>query len=231
MKKYKHLFFDLDHTLLDTNAIAAEALLEIYEELSLVEQGIDTFDRFHIHYSRINGQYWARYHNHKLPKERLRLGRFVDTLRYFGVDNTALAAQISQLFQDKTVTKPYLLPHAIDTLQYLHLGYGLHIITNGMSDVQYIKLERTGLAPFFTHIIISDEIGTQKPHKGIFEHAMRLADTDVTASLMIGDNLNTDIQGARAVGMDQVYYNPSGERHHQPATYEITDLAELKTLL
>jgi putative hydrolase of the HAD superfamily len=125
-----------------------------------------------------------------------------------------------------------LFPDAVEVLQYLQdKKYKLHLITNGFAEVQWIKIENSGLKPFFEHIIISEEVGTQKPDKAIFEIAMNRAATHAEECIMIGDNYNTDIVGAQNVGMDQVFFNPTKNRKKQPVTHEIKTLIELKGIL
>ncbi len=125
-----------------------------------------------------------------------------------------------------------LFPDALEVLQYLQdKKYKLHLITNGFAEVQWIKIENSGLKPFFEHIIISEEVGTQKPDKAIFEIAMNRASTHAEECIMIGDNYNTDIVGAQNAGMDQVFFNPTKNRKKQPVTHEIKTLIELKGIL
>ena len=119
----------------------------------------------------------------------------------------------------------------MEVLGYLQEKYKLHLITNGFAEVQWIKIEHSGLKPFFEHIIISEEVGTQKPDKAIFEIAMQRAGTVADECIMIGDNYNTDIVGAKAAGMDQVFFNPKKNRKREPVTHEITTLLELKGIL
>ncbi len=92
-------------------------------------------------------------------------------------------------------------------------------------------MEKSGLTPFFQHIITSDKIGVNKPDPKIFIEAMRLAGAKKETSLMIGDNLHADILGARRVGIDQVFFNPKQDQHEEEVSYEIKDLMELPPLL
>jgi len=231
MSKYKHVFFDLDHTLWDFETNSKQALRQIFEEQKLGERGVPSYDKFHSVYLPINDRYWARYHNQIVSKEKLRLGRFLDTLREFSIDDTDLAETMAQSYIDISPKMTALFTDAIEVLQYLQEKYTLHLITNGFAEVQWIKIENSGLKPFFEHIIISEEVGTQKPDKAIFEIAMNKANTNSAESVMIGDNYNTDIVGARNAGMDQIFFNPKKNRKREPVTFEITTLIELKKIL
>lgn len=231
MKTYKHIFFDLDHTLWDFETNSRQALRQLFDVEKLNEQGIPSFDNFHNRYVPINDRYWARYHNNIVSKEKLRLGRFYDTLKEFGVNDEALAERMAQGYLDISPKMTSLFADAVDVLKYLQDKYTLHLITNGFAEVQWVKIEHSGLKPFFEHIIISEEVGTQKPDKAIFEIAMSRAGTNSAECIMIGDNYNTDIVGARNAGMDQVFFNPKKNRKREPVTYEITTLIELKGIL
>ncbi len=231
MKRYQHIFFDLDHTLWDFETNSKQALQQIFDENELSNKGITSFEKFHEKYVPINDRYWARYHNGIVNKAQVRHGRFYDTLLQFGVKDTELAEKMAESYVTLSPRMTALFPNAVEVLNYLQQKYKLHLITNGFAEVQWIKLEHSGLRAFFEHIIISEEVGTQKPDKEIFEIAMQRAGTTADACIMIGDNYNTDIQGAKSAGIDQVFFNPGKNRKREPVTYEITTLMELKGIL
>lgn len=231
MKLYKHIFFDLDHTLWDFETNSRVALERMFQEHNLEEKGVPSFQKFHEKYARINDQYWARYHHGIVSKEKLRHGRFYDTLKEFGIKDAVLAENLATHYLEISPKMTALFPDAMDILKYLQEKYTLHLITNGFAEVQWIKIEHSGLKPFFEHIIISEEVGTQKPDKEIFDLAVKRADTTAFESIMIGDNYNTDIVGARNAGLDQVFFNPKKNRVREPVTFEIAKLGELKEIL
>jgi putative hydrolase of the HAD superfamily len=228
---YKHLFFDLDHTLWDFEANSLETLTELYAELELGKMGVPSFSKFHETYLPINSQYWARYHHKLMSKEELRVGRFMETLRQFKIDDIELATKLAHLYTGRSPFKTALMPDAIDTLDYLSQRYQMHLITNGFSEVQDVKVRESKLDVYFGHVFVSEKVGHQKPEQGIFLHAMQVTGATPKESLMIGDNMATDIMGAKSVGMDQVFFNPNGKRTRDKATYEIASLTELKNFL
>lgn len=230
-KQYEHIFFDLDHTLWDFDTNSKLALAQIFEEEGLKHIGVSSFEKFHEVYLPINNRYWARYHHQAVSKERLRVGRFFDTLAAFRINDLALAERIAYKYTDISPKMTALFPEAMVVLRYLQAKYALHLITNGFAEVQWIKLEHSGLKPFFEHVIISDEVGTQKPDKAIFELAMNRANTSAEKSIMIGDNYSTDIVGAKSAGMDQIFFNPHHISRKGTGTYEIASLAKLKEIL
>ena len=230
-KKYKHLFFDLDHTLWDFETNSITVLKGIYEEMDLGQYGIPSFEVFHQTYLPINGQYWARYHNQLLPKEELRVGRFSETLRRFRIDDIVLARTIAYYYTERSPLQTALFPDTIEMLDYLAAKYELHLITNGFAEIQDVKIRNSGLEKYFRHIFVSEKVGHQKPDQRIFLYALETAGATAEESLMIGDNMQTDIIGARSVGMDQVFFNPNKNRNREKATYEIAELKELMSLL
>jgi putative hydrolase of the HAD superfamily len=230
-RKYKHLFFDLDHTLWDFDTNSQVVLREIYTELDLGQYGIPSYEIFHATYLPVNAQYWAKYHHGLLTKDQLRIGRFVETLRRFRIDDIPLATVISGHYTERSPFQTALFPDAIETLSYLSAHYETHIITNGFEEIQGIKIKQSKLEGFFKHIFISEKIGHQKPEKEIFLHAMQATGATAADSLMIGDNMQTDIAGAKSVGMDQVFFNPNLLKTRDKATYEVNGLKELRNIL
>jgi putative hydrolase of the HAD superfamily len=229
MKKYKHIFFDLDHTLWDTDKNAEESLREIHHELSLTDHGLNSFESFHSCYKGHNERLWGLYSENKVGQEAVRINRFRFTLEDFSINNYELAIQLSEEFIKRTPYKTYLIENTIQILEYISASYPVSIITNGFKESQGIKLKNSGLADYFSHIFISEEIGYNKPDSRIFEHALKITGIDASEGLMIGDNYEADIKGALAANIDQVYFtiHPGNEA----ATYRISALDELRKIL
>ncbi|CAK9249931.1 unnamed protein product [Sphagnum jensenii] len=188
-------------------------LREIYAEFDLGRYGIPSYEAFHTAYLPVNGQYWA------------------ETLRRFQVFDIPLATAIARHYTERSPFQTALFPEAIETLEYLRTQYDMHIITNGFEEIQGVKIRQSRLEDYFRHIFISEKIGHQKPEKEIFLHAMQASGASPENSLMIGDNMQTDIAGAQSVGMDQVFFNPQGLKTRDKATYEIRELKELRNIL
>lgn len=230
--KYKHLFFDLDHTLWDFDANARETLEQLHLDLNLVEKGIDDFDRFHKNYLEHNEKLWARYRNGYIKQEELRIKRMWLTLLDFRIADEELARQLSELFLQLLPTRTILFPDTKEVLQYLEKkGYRLHLITNGFELTQHSKLISCGLDVFFEHVITSEGSNSLKPQKEIFEYALNETGASVDESLMLGDSIEVDIAGAMNVGMDQVHVNYSGSNQVLKPTYTISALKDLKSIL
>lgn len=209
---YKHIFFDLDHTLWDFESNSREALFEIFQELGLEEMLGCDFNKFIDTYHRINHQYWDDYKRGKVSRETLRNGRFADTLAAFRVQNNLMALTISEHYISRSPYKKILFEGAIRVLDYLkHKGYELHIITNGFNEVQFIKLTESNLLPYFKTITTSENAGCNKPDSKIFLHALQGAGALLAESVMVGDNFEADIEGAINIGLHAIWFNPHKE--------------------
>ncbi len=229
--QYKHIFFDLDHTLWDANANSAEALKELFHKHKLQDKGISSFNEFVSKYNEINQEFWDNYAKGHISKQTLRYKRFLLTLQHFNIKNYDLSYSLSEDYIALAPTKSGLQPHTLEILRYLAAKYTLHIITNGFEDAQYSKLKSSGIDGYFRHIITAEKAGSKKPAEGIFEYSIKLAKTNVQESIMIGDNLEVDILGARSAGIDQVYYNINNLAHTEMISFEIRSLIELKEIL
>jgi putative hydrolase of the HAD superfamily len=230
--KYKHLFFDLDHTLWDFDANARATLEQLHIDLDLVSKGVHDFDLFHKNYLQHNDKLWARYRNGYIKQEELRIKRMWLTLLDFRIADEDLARELSELFLQLLPSRTILFPDTKEVLQYLtDKGYQLHLITNGFEKTQHSKLKTSGLHVFFKEVITSEGSNSLKPQKEIFEFAMGKTGALVEESLMIGDTLDVDVLGAMNVGMDQVHVNYNDTPQDLQPTYTIRALKELKTFL
>lgn len=229
--KYKHIFFDLDHTLWDHETNMERTLEEMYEDHALAEKISAPLHDFQERYALVNAEKWQLYGKGKISKEELRATRFHDTFRHFGFDDAKYSQSFEQLFIERCPQQTALLPGALETLDYLaDKNYQLHIITNGFAEVQDIKLSRSGLKAYFLEIITTDKIGVNKPHARVFETSISRASATHQESIMIGDNLEADVLGAQRFGMDQVFFNPAATQHVEKPTYEIRHLNELRSI-
>ncbi len=229
--KYKHIFFDLDHTLWDFEKNSTETLRELYLAYELSAHRKFTEDDFLHTFRKINFKLWNLYNTGQYDRDRLRNDRFLIILTELGVNEALVPSDIGEAYLRICPTKPHVFPHAIDILTYLKEKYTLHIITNGFSDVQAIKLKSANLTGYFKEIITSEVAGCLKPVREIFDYTVRKIKADCKECIMIGDNLKTDILGAKNAGLDQIYFNPLQIEHQQQVTYEIDCLSQLKEIL
>ncbi len=209
MKKYTHIFFDLDNTLWDFKTNSLHAMHETYKKV-ILDSTEAQFDEFFKVYARHNHQLWEAYRKKQIKKKELTQLRFqltFEDLNISGID----PQEMNDLYLREMPRQTFLIDGASDLLSTLKTsGYKLFIITNGFFEVQHKKLESSGLQPFFEKVFISEELKVPKPGREIFEHAIKSANAKKSSSLMIGDDWEVDILGALNFGIDAVYYAPNG---------------------
>ncbi|HEY4110462.1 YjjG family noncanonical pyrimidine nucleotidase [Puia sp.] len=229
--QYKHLFFDLDHTLWDFEANSRQTLNQLYDTLDLAARGITDFDLFHKQYIVHNDKLWDRYRNGYIKVDELRWKRMWLTLLDFRIGDEPLARRMGDQFLDALPTRKILFPYTPEILSYLKgKGYQLHLITNGFQKTQHSKLQYSGLSGYFGEVITSEGSNSLKPHKEIFEYAFRVTGADPATSIMLGDSIEVDIQGAINAGIDQVYVNHLGVAPSIQPTYTVSSLKELEEI-
>ena len=234
--QYKHLFFDLDHTLWDFEANSHQTLKELYLVLNLREKGIEDFDLFHKNYLAHNDKLWDRYRNGYIKVDELRWKRMWLSLLDFKIADESLARQMGNIFLDLLPTRKILFPYTIEILDYLtHKKYQLHLITNGFEKTQHSKLKYSGLDKYFIEVITSEGSNSLKPKKEIFEYAFQKTGANPAESIMIGDAIDVDILGALNAGIDQVHVNHLTKEaipviNDQFPTYTVYSLRELEEI-
>lgn len=231
MNKYQHLFFDLDHTLWDFDSNARTTLTSLYGEFDLHTRVNAAFDDFYQKYLFHNQVLWDRYNKGLISAEELKWKRMWRTLLDFKIADEPLAKDISGKFLELLPTQKLVFPHTFEILNYLiEKKYELHLITNGFEKTQRSKLQNSGLDKYFTHVITSEGSNSLKPKKEIFEYAMNKAGATLPQSIMIGDNLDADIQGAMNAGMDNIFVNHINAETEMKPTFTITHLVELENI-
>lgn len=230
-KTYKHLFFDLDHTLWDFEKNSEETLVHLYYHYGLKELGIHHPDRLVETYRRINHHLWDLYNRGLIEKKVLREKRFTDSLMELGVEEDKVPQGMWELYLQICPTKTNLFPGALEMLEYLSEKYQLSVITNGFEETQGRKLHHSGLASYFKYLLTSEKAGYQKPRPEIFNMLLEMNQAACTETIMIGDNYEADICGAVAAGLDHVYFNPERTVHEYNIQVEIHSLYQLKDLL
>jgi putative hydrolase of the HAD superfamily len=229
--KYRHLFFDLDHTLWDFDANARETLVDIYGIFELEARNITPFEDFYRKYLHHNEILWNRYHNGFITADELKWKRMWRTLLDFKIGDEVLAKAISARFLEILPVKQNLFEHAKEILEYLTAkGYTLHMITNGFEKTQWSKLNNSGLGNYFTHVITSEASNSVKPQKEIFDYAISKAGAMHKESIMIGDNLDADIKGAINAGIDSIFVNHINAVTEVQPTFTVTHLQQLESI-
>jgi len=228
---YQNLFIDLDDTLWDIHHNGRECLEEIYHDYGYGEF-YSTFEEYYNVYMPGNNRLWALYRQGEIRKEDLIVERFLAPVRPFGITDPEYAKRLSDDFLDRTTRKTRLIEGAMELLDYLRPKYRLHILSNGFREVQYRKIENSGLSSYFNKIILSEDAGSNKPHPDMFTYALKNTNSRRNQTAMIGDSWDADIVGARNSRIDQIWFNPKGEpaTDFQP-TFTVGNLAEIREIL
>ncbi len=232
MSTYKHLFFDLDHTLWDFESNSSVTLQQLYHDFKLMESGIEDFEQFRSTYEMHNERFWERFRKGFIRREDLRWKRMWHTLLDFKIADNELAHKLSEVYLSLLPQQGRLMPFALEILDYcVAKNYQIHLITNGFEVTQWQKMRTSGIDHYFKQVITSESSNSMKPMPAIFEYAIKATGASISESIMIGDTLEADVLGAQSYGMDQVYYNVRKLPHQEKPTYEISCLSELKQLL
>lgn len=237
MKRYKAIFLDWDDTIGDWSTAEHKALQDIYETYRL-DRLYPTFEDYVNAYRPYNLELWGMYGRGEVTKEWLHLQRFLRPLLVNDANDANdemvnLAHEIGAEFLRLTNKYFSVLPGATEVVKTLAKKYPLTIISNGFKEVQYFKFEHSGLAPYFTHTIISEEVGINKPQPGIFEIALERNGITADEAVMIGDSYSSDIAGAQAAGIDQIWVRNEGAKEltNERATYIVSNISEILKIL
>lgn len=224
--EYTSLFLDLDNTLLDFYKAEAEAVRLVLDEFSLPS------DQKTVKlYSEINRSYWEQFERGEIPKNAIFEGRFKTLLSVLGEERNTAA--ISDSYCKKLAQGYFKIEGAEEILAYLkNRGYKLYATTNGFSFTQYNRIEKSGLAPFFDKVFISEDAGFQKPEKEYFDYCIaNIEEKDRSKILIVGDSQSSDILGGINAGIDTCWFNQDFTVAKYKSKYEISNLNELKNIL
>lgn len=231
---YTDLFIDFDDTLYDTHGNAIIALHELYDELHW-ERYFNDPKVFHDDYWNTNIRLWTQYAKGEIERDFLIVERFRHPLSLSKGLNptTEYCRKASDRFLSLCSSKPGLVEGARELMDYLkEKGYRMHMCSNGFHEVQYKKLHSCGLSDHFSTIILSEDAGANKPSPRFFEYAFQQSGAKPETTVMIGDNFNTDICGAKQAGIDTIFFNrfpdyPAPE----PVTHEVHALKDIMGIL
>lgn len=226
--KIEHIFFDLDHTLWDFEKNSDLTFHKLFEKHAINTNLSD----FLSVYKPLNREFWKLYREEKISKEALRYQRLkkaFDAINYSISDR--LIDVVAVEYIEYLPHFNHLFEHTFEVLDYLKPKYQLHIITNGFEEIQTKKMQSSNIHHYFDKIITSESVGVKKPNPKVFEHAIQVANARIENSIMIGDSVEADIEGALQVGMKAIHCNFEGEQIVPKNFKSITSLLEIKQYL
>lgn len=209
----KWLFFDLDDTLFDFSSASLISLRRLWDESPSIRARFDIEDAFIDEYHIHNKRMWQLHESGRISAEFLKQERFRLTIVPEREDEETRIAM-------RRLNDRYLwhlggcnapVEGAKELLGELSRKHMIGILTNGFREAQYRKLRSTGLDRYIQRMVISDEIGIQKPDPRIFRYAERETGASPENSIMIGDNPDNDIRGAINAGWRALYLDRKGK--------------------
>lgn len=223
---YDNLFFDADGTLFDFMSGERWALKRVFSHLKIevTEKALEC-------YSQINNAVWLNFEQGLITIEDLKVERFRRFHQKYAIDSPP--EESAKAYEEELSRSFHLYADALPILEHLSKsGIALTLITNGISAVQRGRLVATGTLHYFSAIVISEEIGVQKPNRAFFDKALEMA-SPTKKPLVIGDSLTSDIAGANNAGLDSCWVNRYKMVNTEgiKTTYEITSLEELLPLI
>lgn len=241
---YTDIFLDFDDTLYDTHGNSVIALYELFDTFQLGRYFPDP-QVFYDRYWETNIDLWTRYSSGDITRDYLIVERFRRPLSYgeggplnssanaLSAADKAYCLHVSDVFLDYCSSKPGLVDGALELMRHLRRrGYRLHMCSNGFHEVQYKKLRACGLSDYFSTVVLSEDAGANKPSPQFFDYAFRCTKAQKANTLMIGDNYQTDILGAKRYGLATAYFNRYPDYPATEAvTYEVNSLRQLIEIL
>jgi len=225
---YTTLLFDLDGTIMDFEAAQYHSFFDTFAHFS-----INADEAMHNRYDAFNSSLWQQLEHGEITRKQLfeqRFPRFLQSEGITGIDPDELQKQYFKGLSESCV----MMEGAREILQSLYGKYQLCIITNGVASTQRKRLIDSGINDLFSHLIISEEIGFEKPDRRYFEAVKEICNiSDPKTALVIGDSLNADIFGGASFGFDTCWYNPQNKPFNGKAapSYTITALSDLHKIV
>ncbi len=226
-KHYTTLLLDVDGTLLDFNEAELRGVCAVMEHFGLTP-GPERIARYH----QINSEYWKAFERGDIKRDEIFGSRF---RKFFAsYDMEVDGSEAEPMYREYLNSCAVLIKDAPEICAWLQERYSLYVVTNGVSTTQYKRLHDSGLDQFFTDIFVSEDTGSQKPHKAYFDYCFdRIPEKDLSKMLIIGDSLTSDIKGGKLAGIDTCWL--TDQEHNCPEElkpdYVIHALMDLKEIL
>lgn len=237
--KYELVLIDLDDTLFDYSKTEDSAFRKTFEKMGFFEVSEikrekmeENYEKIKKRYKEINLQLWKDLENGKIDKDRLRVLRFERIIEEFGLGYDSIG--MSELYLKKLREGVFPFEMTEKLCEYLHSKYKVGVVTNGIKEVQHSRIENSEIAKYIDKLVISEEVGANKPDKKIFEYAMDYFGVlDKKSVMMVGDSLVADIKGGQNTGIDTCWVNLKNIENNTGIVpkYEVKKLEELFKIL
>ena len=222
------LFFDLDDTLVDHRAAEEAAHRAMHEELGGVFKGI-AVEKWLARYRERNFALWTAYGRGEIDRHELSHRRFAEPLQDFELD-PAHGETIRTTYLGHYERNWVLVDGAEEILEFASRCGVVGILSNGLREQQWNKIQTFRLDRWVTHVVLSEEVGAMKPDRAIYDAAWKAAGGRNVRKVYVGDSWETDVLGAKAAGWFPVWFDRHGRGAPAPVVY-VTRLPDLKPLL
>lgn len=228
MTKYDLILLDNDNTLFDFDKAQKRSMTKAFEFFSIPME-----DHFISTHRSLSKGLWDDYEKGLISKQRLTTLRFEKLFYTLGLSTDP--QEFNRVYWSYLSEANDLIDGAETVCSVLSQHCILAVATNGFSSLQRSHVNNTPLKKYITHIIISDDLGYQKPQKEFFDCALKVCGvSDRSRTLMVGDSYSADIKGAYGAGIDCCWFNPKG--YKQPdldvaIDYEIRSLRQLTDII
>ncbi len=227
MNKYKTLLFDLDGVILDFKKAEEYSFSQTFKKI-----GIEVTDNFFQTYHELNQKLWKAFELGQVTKDEVTIGRFKQFFELMNIDYPY--ERFAKDYQDGLADGYFLMPNAKELLEDLSKSYRLFAVTNGVSKTALKRLKGTDTLQYFQDVFVSEDLHAQKPSMEYFNQVFeRIEDFDPKTTLLIGDSLSSDIQGANNASLESCWINLNKEINSSKAvpTYEVHQLIDLYKIL
>lgn len=229
MGKYTTILWDLDQTLLDFDRSMDYAIRAVFRQYDLYMD-----DAVVKQYDAINRDHWNRLERGEISKEEVKVGRFRVLLEKLGIRHVN-PEEIAASYQIELGSVYYYIDGAKELVTNLRRkGYRQYVVTNGVNTTQSNKMKLSGLNLIMDGVFVSELMGCPKPMQGFFDACFAtLPEGTKEHSILVGDSLTSDMQGANNAGIAACWFNPDGKKKDIDVRidYEIRKLDELLPIL
>lgn len=226
----KAIFFDADNTIIDHKECEKQALVNVFMGI-----GVEYKEEYQSIFRPLDRGLWDSVTQgiNPVPKEEIAVYRFKVLFEKIGISYED-CEKANELFTEGLANSTALMEHAEEIIQYLHeKNYKLYVVTNGRLKLQRPRVMNSKIGEYISDIIVSEEVGVDKPNPEIFHTLLRKANLKPEEVIMVGDSLDKDIKGAQNAGIASIWYNPEGDVNAIDIVpdYEISNLLELKKIV